>query len=210
MENKKLYDEAMKKGYAECSTIKCLVHRSAGVGKTHLKHLLLKMPPPKQRISTGITDNPVRVVTTSAVGVFKQDEDDWQVLDGDYDLMRAVSLMIKGYVAPLPKGGHRGIPPVNQACDPTPSKPSVGGCGHDPCNTDQVSPLPSCDLTYDVSGPHLRTHARDEETSTLPLGVHSVPGPMQPEITSSHMSVEENFINLINQLTGELLLELVK
>ena len=198
MESKRLYDEAMKKGYAECSTIKCLVHGSAGVGKTHLKHLFLKMPPPKQRISTGITDNPVRVVTTSAVGVFKQDEDDWQVLDGDYDLMRAVSLMIKGYVGPLPKGGHRWIPPVNQACDSTPSKPSGGGCKHDPCYTDEISPLPSCDLTYDVSGPHLRTHACDE--GTLPLSFVS----MQPDITSSYMSVEESFVNLIDQLAGEL------
>ena len=202
MQTKKLYDEAMKKGYAECSTIKCLVHGSAGVGKTHLKHLLLKMPPPEQRISTGITDNPVRVVTVSAVGVFKQDEDDWQVLDGDYDLMRAVSLMIKGYVGPLPKDGHHGIRSVNQACDPTPSKPSGGGCDHDPCYADLVTPPPTCDLTYDVSEPQLHTHARDE--GTLSLVIPSAPGPMQPYITSSHMSVEESFINLIDQLTGEL------
>ena len=192
MQAKKLYDEAMKKGYAECSTIKCLVHGSAGVGKTHLKHLLLKMPPPKQRISTGIADNPVRVVTISAVGMFKQDEDDWQVLDGDYDLMRAVSLMIKGYVDPLPKGGHRMIRPVNQACDPTLSNPTKDGYYHDPCYTDQVhvKPPTTCDLTYDVSGLHRHTHTHDEVN--LPLCVPSVPGPVQPDITSSHMSVEES------------------
>ena len=103
MQAKKLYNEAMEKGYAECSTIRCLIHGSAGVGKTHVKHLLLKMPPPKLRTSTGIADNPVRAVTVSAVGVSKQDEDDWHVLDGDYDLMRTVSQMIKGYVEPLPK-----------------------------------------------------------------------------------------------------------
>ena len=62
-EAKRLYDKAMKKGYAECSTIKCLIHGSAGVGKTHVKHLLLKMPPPELRISTGIADNPIRAVT---------------------------------------------------------------------------------------------------------------------------------------------------
>eukprot|EP00731_Ephydatia_muelleri_P005735 Em0002g1911a len=109
-EAKRLYDEAMKRGYAECSTIKCLIHGSAGVGKTHVKHLLLKMPPPELRISTGIADNPVRAVTVSAVGVSKQDEDDWYILDGDYDLMRTVSQMIKGYVLPLPKDAPSGVP----------------------------------------------------------------------------------------------------
>eukprot|EP00731_Ephydatia_muelleri_P035081 Em0095g11a len=41
----------------------------AGVGKTHLKHLLLKKDPPQQRVSTGLADNPVRAISFSLAGV---------------------------------------------------------------------------------------------------------------------------------------------
>ena len=39
---RRLYEEAMTKGYVEISVTKCLILGAAGVGKTHLKHLLLK------------------------------------------------------------------------------------------------------------------------------------------------------------------------
>ena len=42
----------MTKGYVETSVTKCLILGAAGVGKTHLKHLLLKKDHPKQRVST--------------------------------------------------------------------------------------------------------------------------------------------------------------
>eukprot|EP00731_Ephydatia_muelleri_P038624 Em0834g1a len=58
-----LYEEAMTKGYVETSVTKCLILGAAGVGKTHLKHLLLKKDPPQQRVSTGLADNPVRAIS---------------------------------------------------------------------------------------------------------------------------------------------------
>ena len=68
----RLYEEAMSKGYVETSVTKCLILGAAGVGKTHLKHLLLKKDPPGQRVSTGLADNPVRAISFSLAGVVSQ------------------------------------------------------------------------------------------------------------------------------------------
>ena len=194
-EAKRLYDEAMKKGYAECSTIKCLIHGSAGVGKTHVKHLLLKMPPPELRISTGIADNPVRAVTVSAVGVSKQDEDDWYILDGDYDLMRTVSQMIKGYVLPLPKDAPREVQPVSHSSDPGPSRSSSDGY-------EDVLMSVTSNHTNDVMVPASDVqHIRTADTQSIVRA--SAPGSIQLDTTTSQISVEESFISIINQLSGE-------
>ena len=90
---RRLYDEAMTKGYAETSVTKCLIVGAAGVGKTHLKHLLLKKDPPEQRVSTGLADNPVRAISFTLAGVGGQEEDDWFVVEDEQALM---SLIIHG------------------------------------------------------------------------------------------------------------------
>ena len=195
---KRLYDEAMMKGYAECSRIKCLIHGSAGVGKTHVKHLLLKMPPPELRISTGIADNPVRAVTVSAVGVSKQGEDDWYILDGDYDLMRTVSQMIKGYVLPLPKDAPREVQPVSHSSDPGPSRSSSDGYE----DVLMSSPPVTSNHTHDVMVPASdKQHIHTADTQSIVRA--SAPGSIQSDNTTSQISVEESFISIINQLSGE-------
>ena len=189
-----LYDEAMKKGYAECATIRCLIHGSAGVGKTHMKHLLLKMLPPELRTSTGIADNPVRAVTVSAVGVSKQDEDDWHVLDGDYDLMRTVGQMIKGYVVPLPKRDDSSVvqPAASHSSHPGPSTD-----GYEEVENIFTS-FPSNHTHDDVTDEH-HMHTQGFHP---PVITPSSPDPILPDNTSYQLSVEEGFINIINQCTG--------
>ena len=86
----------MTKGYVETSVTKCLILGAAGVGKTHLKHLLLKKDPPKQRVSTGLADNPVRAISFTLAGVGGQEEDDWFVVEDDQALMRVIGGTIKG------------------------------------------------------------------------------------------------------------------
>ena len=81
----------MSKGYVETSVTKCLILGAAGVGKTHLKHLLLKKDPPEQRVSTGLADNPVRAISFS----LGQVEDDWFVVDDDQALLRVVGGTIR-------------------------------------------------------------------------------------------------------------------
>ena len=197
-EAKRMYSEAMKKGYAECSTIKCLIHGSAGVGKTHVKHLLLKMPPPELRISTGIADNPVRAVTVSTVGVSKQDEDDWHVLDGDYDLMRTVSQMITGYVLPLPKDAPREVQPVSHSSDPRPERSSSDGFE----DVLMSSPPVTSNHTHDVMVPSPdKQHINTADTQSIVRA--SAPGSIQLDNTTSQISVEKIFISIINQLSGE-------
>ena len=197
-EAKRLYDEAIKKGYAECSRIKCLIHGSAGVGKTHVKHLLLKMPPPELRISTGIADNPVHAVTVSAVGVSRQDEDDWYILDGDYDLMRTVSQMIKGYVLPLPKDAPREVQPVSHSSDPGLSRSSADGYE----DVLISSPPVTSNDTHDVMVPSPdEQHICTADTQSIVRA--SAPGSIQLDNTTSQITVEESFISIINQLSGE-------
>ncbi|KAL5506737.1 hypothetical protein EMCRGX_G008472, partial [Ephydatia muelleri] len=95
--DERLYEEAMSKGYVETSVTKCLILGAAGVGKTHLKHLLLKKDPPEQRVSTGVADNPVRAISFSLAGVVQvgQEEDDWFVVEDDQALLRVVGGTIR-------------------------------------------------------------------------------------------------------------------
>ena len=85
----------MSKGYVETSVTKCLILGAAGVGKTHLKHLLLKKDPPGQRVSTGLADNPVRAISFSLAGVGEQEDDDWFVVEDDKALLRVVGSTIR-------------------------------------------------------------------------------------------------------------------
>ena len=80
----------MTKGYVETSVTKCLIFGAAGVGKTHLKHLLLKKDPPLQRVSTGLADNPLRAISFSLAGVGGQEDDDWFVVEDDQALLKVV------------------------------------------------------------------------------------------------------------------------
>ena len=85
----------MSKGYVDTSVTKCLILGAAGVGKTHLKHLLLKKDPPGQRVSTGLADNPVRAISFSLAGVGGKDEDDWFVVEDDQALLKVVGVTIR-------------------------------------------------------------------------------------------------------------------
>ena len=85
----------MAKGYVETSITKCLIIGAAGVGKTHLKHLLLKKDPPEQRTSTGLAENPVRTITCSLVDAGVAPEDDWFVVEDTQALMNAIGRTIK-------------------------------------------------------------------------------------------------------------------
>ena len=92
----------MTKGYVETSVTQCLILGAAGVGKSHLKHLLLKKDPPKQRVSTGLADNPVRAISFTLAGVGGQEEDDWFVVEDDQALMSVIGGTIKGGVSMAP------------------------------------------------------------------------------------------------------------
>ena len=129
---RRLYDEAMTKGYVETSVTKCLILGAAGVGKTHLKHLLLKKDPPEQRVSTGLADNPVRA---TLAGVGGQEEDDLFVVEDDRALMSFVGQTIHdgvsmvasldAVVSTLPKMAINNVPPSDGASvgppDPIPA-----------------------------------------------------------------------------------------
>ena len=101
---KRLY-EAMKQGSVKMSIIKCLVLGIAGVGKTHLKRLLLSdaTDGTTARVSTGLADNPVQAfvgsISSILAGVDEDDSGKWEVTD-DYKLTQ---ILTRAYhVEPLP------------------------------------------------------------------------------------------------------------
>ena len=79
------YDEAVKLGIVKMSIIKCLVLGIAGVGKTHLKWLLLSENTDRTegRVSTGLVDNPIQAFVSSVESCIAgvDEGDKWTVLD---------------------------------------------------------------------------------------------------------------------------------
>ena len=82
-----LYEEAMRQGSVKMSIIKCLVLGIAGVGKTHLKRLLLSenTDGTVDRVSTGLADNPIQAfvgsISSILAGVCEEDAGKWEVID---------------------------------------------------------------------------------------------------------------------------------
>ena len=92
----KIYTEAMKNGYIERNVIKCLIIGAAGVGKTAIKHLLLRKDPTKESKSTGVMENPVRAVTFSRAMEKNGKEDDmWSIVNNDDELMMKIAEHLK-------------------------------------------------------------------------------------------------------------------
>eukprot|EP00731_Ephydatia_muelleri_P016933 Em0010g31a len=60
------YDRALKEGYVDARLTKVLIVGSAGVGKTHLLHLLFNEPLPEVRSSTGLMERPVQAIMSSS------------------------------------------------------------------------------------------------------------------------------------------------
>ena len=59
------YKDALKGGFVSAHFTKILIIGSAGVGKTHLFHLLSNTPPPDVRQSTPVMKRPVQVIQTT-------------------------------------------------------------------------------------------------------------------------------------------------
>ena len=59
------YKNALKDGFVSANIIKILIIGAAGVGKTHLLHLLLNKQPPDVRHSTPVMERPIQVIQTT-------------------------------------------------------------------------------------------------------------------------------------------------
>ena len=148
---RRLYEEAMTKGYVETSVTKCLILGAAGVGKTHLKHLLLKKDHPKQRVSTGLADNPIRAISFTLAGVGGQEEDDWFVVEDDQALMSVIGGTIKGGVSMAPSLADVVSTLPKMAIDPS-NVPSDGAVGPTPAgvNITKDTTQPEQSRTADI------------------------------------------------------------
>ena len=151
--SRRLYDEAMTKGYVETSVTKCLIVGAAGVGKTHLKHLLLQKDPPEQRVSTGLADNPVRAISFTLTGVGGQEEDDWFVIEDDQALMSFVGQMVRGGVSMITS---------LDAVVSTLPKMTINNVPSDGASVGHPDPMPT-DITKDTTTQQSKTVAIEDE-----------------------------------------------
>ena len=126
---KQLYEEAMKQGSVKMSIIKCLVLGIAGVGKTHLKRLLLSegTDGTTARVSTGLADNPVQAfvgsISSILAGVDEDDSGKWEVMDE----VKLIQVLANAYhVEPLPPA-----PTPLQLLHQQQSQVSSSAAGHD-------------------------------------------------------------------------------
>ena len=129
----------MKQGSVEMSIIKCLVLGIAGVGKTHLKRLLLPENTKQNdcdRVSTGLADNPVQAfvgsLESTLAGVDK-DSGIWEVLDE----AKLIRLLANAYKIKE----HSPLPPT----DPTVTQAS-------PRPTEHQQPSNSADNSVSIPG----------------------------------------------------------
>ena len=193
---RRLYEEAMTKGYVETSVTKCLILGAAGVGKTHLKHLLLKKDHPKQRVSTGLADNPARAISFTPTGVGRQEEDDWLVLE-DTGLadnpVRAISFTLAGV------GGQEEddwfVVEDDQALMSVIGGIIKGGVSKAPSLADVVSTLPK--MAIDPSNV-----PSDGAVGPTPAGVNITKDTTQPE-QSRTVDIENELVHHINQSSGK-------
>ena len=129
---KKLFDEAMEKGYVESRAIVLLLIGAAGAGKSHFKHLILRLPPPAVRESTALAEAAIRAISICRATISGGDME-WQLVSSQESL-RMVADAIKAGVPvrlfPLPHFSVDVLPldltPVKQKTQPnrSPSQPS--------------------------------------------------------------------------------------
>ena len=82
----------MRSGFIEITEVKCLLIGPAGVGKTCVKYLILRKPPPHSRTSTACRDRPVRVVRVSKLG------GEWKEIDEKLlEELLAQSILLLGH-----------------------------------------------------------------------------------------------------------------
>jgi len=93
---KKLFDEAMEKGYVESRAIVLLLIGAAGAGKSHFKHLILRLPPPAVRESTPLAEAAIRAISICRATIGDGDME-WQLVSSE-ELLHMVADAIKAGV----------------------------------------------------------------------------------------------------------------
>ena len=97
----------MKNGCVKRRVIKCLIVGAAGVGKTSIKHLILKKELPKKLESTGVLENPAVAISISrnvsiSRAIMKLEDSEWYVVHNDEELTKMIAKLIKTGVSRFP------------------------------------------------------------------------------------------------------------
>lgn len=95
-----MYEEALKGGYVMLRIALCILIGAAGGGKTCVKHLLLKLDPPPKRVSTDVTEPPVRAISVDRASM--DGSKDWKVVTpAEFDDKVLGTIKRKDYLSPI-------------------------------------------------------------------------------------------------------------
>ena len=139
---KKLFDEAMEKGYVESRAIILLLIGAAGAGKSSFKHLILHLSPPAVRQSTPLAEAAIRAISICQATIGGEGME-WQRVSSE-EMLHIVADAIKAGVSfrslspisfPL-----RVLPHVTDNSDLTPTKETT--------QPDKSSSQPSSDTHH--------------------------------------------------------------
>ena len=129
----------------------------------------------KQRVSTGLADNPVRAISFTLAGAGGQEEDDWLVVEDDEALMKIVGATIK-----------------------------QGGVSMAPSLADVVSTLPKMAISVHVStsGAGVSHSTANENTTPKQSRTDDVTPLSTIEHTTQHTDIEDELVRHINHSSG--------
>ena len=74
----KMFENAMKAGYVSVSNTSVMIAGPAGVGKTTLKHIIFRLPPPEVRNSTNLGEAPVCAVRKVSAESIRKYDTTWE------------------------------------------------------------------------------------------------------------------------------------
>ena len=107
--SKKLLNDALKDGFVEVVIVVCIILGQPGVGKTHVKYLLLDKRPPHLRSSTICAETPVRVEVRTVSGIRMQNiRGNWKEVS-DEEMLDIIARMILAAEPELSKKSDEGI-----------------------------------------------------------------------------------------------------
>ena len=171
----------------ESRAIVLLLIGAAGVGKSHFKHLILRLPPPAIRESTPLAEAAIRTISIWRATVGDEDMQ-WQLVSSE-KLLRMVADAIKAGV-PLRLFPQTGFPPRVLPLDAAPTKQKT--------QPDELRSQPSSKSQ--------RLLPYNAEVSFLPSATSSTPPTsISPTLESADLSEPsqmKELVDLISQSSG--------
>ena len=183
----------MEKGYVESRAIVLLLIGAAGAGKSHFKHLILRLPPPAVRESTPLAEAAIRAISICRATIGDGDMK-WQIVSSQESLRMVADAIKAGVPVHLPLADFpvREFPLGTAYFDPISTKQPDGSLSQPSSNTQRsVPPTEMAPIIF----PPLDTSPTSPRSSSSTLESPDLSEPSQ-------LMLEEKLVDLISQSSG--------